>query len=103
MLRRDRLGALDTHHRKLLDRLARGGSDGVRHLNHGTVLVREHQDVRHEVMVVQGGFEWQGQTYASLSTIARAITGTVWNGPRFFGLRNKVKVITHPLAMDSNL
>jgi hypothetical protein len=40
-------------------------------------------------MVVPGGFSWQEKTYASLSTIARAITGTSWNGPRFFGLRGR--------------
>jgi Protein of unknown function (DUF2924) len=37
--------------------------------------------------VVADGFVWREATYASLSTIARAITGTNWNGPRFFGLR----------------
>ena len=43
----------------------------------------------HEVLVVPGGFRWQGKTYDSLSTIAKTITGTSWNGPRFFGLRPK--------------
>jgi hypothetical protein len=42
---------------------------------------------RHTVTVVPGGFVWREATYASLSNIARAITGTAWNGPRFFGLR----------------
>ena len=37
--------------------------------------------------MVPGGFSWQDKTYPSLSTIAQAITGTSWNGPRFFGLR----------------
>ena len=40
-------------------------------------------------MAVPGGFCWQGKTYDSLSTIAKKITGTSWNGPRFFGLRSK--------------
>jgi hypothetical protein len=40
-------------------------------------------------MVVPGVFSWQEKTYSSLSTIARAITGTSWNGPRFFGLRGR--------------
>jgi hypothetical protein len=40
-------------------------------------------------MVVSEGFTWGGQTYDSLSKIAYAITGTKWNGPRFFGLRDK--------------
>jgi hypothetical protein len=56
-------------------------------LKAGTVLVREYQGERHTVTVVPGGFVWQGATYPSLSTTARAITGTAWNGPRFFGLR----------------
>jgi hypothetical protein len=38
------------------------------------------------VFVVEGGFSWQGRTYPSLSAIAKEITGTRWNGPRFFGL-----------------
>jgi hypothetical protein len=50
-------------------------------------MVREHQGTLHEVMVVPGGFSWQEKTYPSLSTIAQAITGISWNGPRFFGLR----------------
>ena len=75
--------------RKLLERLAKGGPEPVRHLKVGTVMVREHQGMLHEVMVVPGGFSWQDKTYPSLSTIARAITGTSWNGPRFFGLRGR--------------
>lgn len=54
----------------------------------GTVLRREYDGERHEVEVLTQGFRWRGQTYASLSEIARAITGTRWNGPRFFGLRD---------------
>jgi Protein of unknown function (DUF2924) len=72
---------------KLLDRLARGEAEPVRHLKVGTVMMREHQGVLHEVMVVPDGFSWREKTYTSLSTIARSITGTSWNGPRFFGLR----------------
>jgi Protein of unknown function (DUF2924) len=41
-------------------------------------------------MVLADGFAWNGQTYDSLSKVAFAITGTRWNGPRFFGLRAKV-------------
>jgi hypothetical protein len=58
-----------------------------RRLKPGAVLVREYRGERHTVMVVPEGFSWKGMTYTSLSTIARAITGTAWNGPRFFGLR----------------
>ncbi len=53
------------------------------------MLVREYQGERHTVTVVPGGYVWRETTYASLSTIARAITGTAWNGPRFFGLRTR--------------
>ena len=53
----------------------------------GTILVREWQGTTHHVTVVDEGFLWNGRTYRSLSGIARAITGTNWNGPRFFGMR----------------
>ena len=53
----------------------------------GTRLVREWNDVEHVITVLQGGFDWQGRRYKSLSAIARDITGTQWNGYRFFGLR----------------
>jgi hypothetical protein len=53
----------------------------------GTVLVREWQGTTHHVTIVNDGFVWNGETYGSLSSIAHAITGTKWNGPRFFGMR----------------
>ena len=55
----------------------------------GTVLVREWDRRAQRVMVMANGFAWNGQTYDSLSKVAFAITGTKWNGPRFFGLRDK--------------
>ena len=58
-------------------------------LKPGTQLVREHEGVLHQVTVVPDGFAWNGTTYDSLSAVARAITGTNWNGPRFFGLRDR--------------
>ncbi len=54
----------------------------------GTRLLREWQGVEHVVTVTADGFEWQGRPYKSLSAIARAITGTRWNGWVFFGLKN---------------
>jgi len=54
----------------------------------GTRLVREWNGGRHEVTTVDGGFEFQGRRYRSLSAIAKLITGTHWNGPAFFGLRS---------------
>jgi hypothetical protein len=58
-------------------------------LKPGTILIREWKRCSHRVMVVDEGFAWNGKTYDSLSKIACAITGTRWNGPRFFGLRDK--------------
>jgi len=54
----------------------------------GTRLIREWQGVEQVVTVTQDGFEWEGRPYQSLSAIARAITGTRWNGWVFFGLKN---------------
>jgi hypothetical protein len=54
----------------------------------GAMLVREWKGIIHRVTILDEGFAWNGATYASLSVLARAITGTEWNGPRFFGLRN---------------
>jgi hypothetical protein len=59
----------------------------TRGIKPGTLLVREHDGVLHRVTVQARGYEWKGQTFRSLSEVARAITGTRWNGPRFFGLR----------------
>jgi hypothetical protein len=55
----------------------------------GTVLVREWDRKSHRVMVMPDGYAWNGQSFDSLSQVAFAITGTKWNGPRFFGLRDK--------------
>ena len=55
----------------------------------GTRLIREWQGVEHAVTVTADGFEWQGRPYKSLSAIARAITGTRWNGLVFFGLKGR--------------
>jgi hypothetical protein len=54
----------------------------------GTRLLREWQGVEYVVTVTADGFEWKGRPYKSLSAIARAITGTRWNGWVFFGLKN---------------
>jgi len=55
----------------------------------GTVLGREWNGRMQRVAVRADGFAWNGKTYPSLSQVAFAITGTRWNGPRFFGLRDK--------------
>ena len=54
----------------------------------GTRLIREWQGVEHTATVLDDGFEHQGRRYKSLSAVARAITGTRWNGPLFWGLRS---------------
>jgi Protein of unknown function (DUF2924) len=74
---------------RLLETCCRGraGNERCRRLKAGTVLVREFGGTRHTVTIVSGGFVWQEKTYSSLTAIARIITGSNWNGPRFFGLR----------------
>jgi len=57
----------------------------------GARLVREWGGKRHEVEVLNEGFAYRGKIYASLSEIARTITGARWSGPRFFGLKNRRK------------
>ncbi len=57
----------------------------------GTVLSREWQGRMETVMALENGFAWNGKTHASLSAVAFAITGTKWNGHRFFGLRDRQK------------
>jgi hypothetical protein len=88
-IQEEAFGGLDRETVKLLDRLARGEkpSELNRRLKPGTVLVREYKGERHTVTVAPDGFHWQDKTWSSLSTIAKTITGTAWNGPRFFGLR----------------
>jgi hypothetical protein len=63
-------------------------TSGSRH-KPGTRFVREWQGKLHEVAVLPAGYEYNGQTYRSLSVIAREITGTRWSGPAFFGLRQR--------------
>jgi hypothetical protein len=97
----DRLGDLDHETRQVLDRTdakEAGATMSARlvsfdrkrtELTPGTVLVREWDRRSQRVMVMADGFAWNGQTYNSLSKVAFAITGTKWNGPRFFGMRDK--------------
>jgi hypothetical protein len=89
------LGDLDPATIRFLERIAAGGRHAstavplppIRSLKPGTLLRREWQGVLHTVEALNEGFAWGGTTYKSLSEVARAITGTRWNGPRFFGLR----------------
>ncbi|EXL08932.1 DUF2924 domain-containing protein [Aquamicrobium defluvii] len=92
------LGGLSRETRKVLDLLADeidGKSDrkaiiaDPRNPVAGTRLVREWEGVEHTVTVMKDGFDWQGRKFKSLSAVAKAITGTQWNGYRFFGLRER--------------
>ena len=58
-------------------------------LRPGSVISKQWRGAQHVVMVLADGFEHQGKVYASLSQLAREITGTRWNGPAFFGLRSR--------------
>ena len=88
-IQEESLGGLDRGLKRLLDHTSRSGASPAPRIKVGSVIVREHQGRMHEVVVTPTGFLWAGETYASLSTIARKITGTSWNGPRFFGLRGR--------------
>ena len=54
----------------------------------GTKLLREWNGIEHTVTVLSDGYDWQSRKYKSLSAVAKAITGTNWNGFRFFGFRD---------------
>ena len=97
----DRLDDLDHETKQVLDRTVEKEAGAVTsarlasfdqkqtELSPGTVLVREWDRRSQRVMVMADGFAWNGQTYDSLTKVAFAITGTRWNGPRFFGLWDK--------------
>jgi Protein of unknown function (DUF2924) len=99
-LQADQLGDLDADTRRVLDRIGSGSSEGIgrlvaalnrsrTELRPGTLLTREWDGYLQRVMVLADGFSWNGKTYRSLSKVAFAITGSHWNGPRFFGLRDR--------------
>ena len=69
-----------------------------RRIKPGSVLVREWKGKSHRVMVLAEGFAYDGETYTNLSEIAVLITGTRWNGPRFFGLRARAQDSGEPAA-----
>ena len=87
-LQEQALGGISRRMRKAVGAIGKGDQGLEQRIKPGSLLVREYNGKLHEVRVVPDGFSWQGETYASLSTIARKITGTKWNGPRFFGLRD---------------
>jgi hypothetical protein len=91
-------GGPDRETRRMLDLLADEVEGVARRKNQiadprnpvvGTRLIREWDGVEQTVIVLTDGFDWQGRKFKSLSAVARAITGTRWNGYRFFGLRER--------------
>lgn len=82
-------GGLTRQTQAALTRFKKSGpkSKTVPPLPVGTVLLKTYQGIRYTVTVKPDGFVFEGTMYASLSEIARRITGTRWNGPAFFGLR----------------
>jgi hypothetical protein len=86
------LGGLDALTLRRLDRAARDLAAGrpvaapVPKIKPGTRLLREWNGKVHEVIVLERGVRYRGQSWPSLSAVAREITGTRWSGPRFFGL-----------------
>ncbi|TDE35635.1 DUF2924 domain-containing protein [Antarcticimicrobium sediminis] len=79
--------------KSLIDRIAREAAGTTRKtapaLRPGGRLLREWNGVTHVVDILENGCLWQGETYPSLSAVARAITGAHWSGPRFFGLADQ--------------
>ncbi len=94
-LQEESLGGLTPKAKKQLERLAREfkrnpgfAPASAPSIKAGTRLVREWKGEIHEIEVLETGFLWRGESHASLSKIAREITGTRWSGPAFFGLNN---------------
>ena len=86
-----RSGKLKPATQRTLHAIASGGEPAIGAqpkpaLKPGSRLVREWHGKSHQVDVTDDGFEWNNERYTSLSAIARAITGTKWSGPRFFGV-----------------
>jgi Protein of unknown function (DUF2924) len=88
-------GGLPPSTRRLLDQLVKSASakpngrlELPRRIKPGSELLRTWKGKTYRVMAMADGFAHNGKTFASLSEIATAITGTRWNGPRFFGLRS---------------
>ncbi len=91
--------------RRLGDILDRDGSltsEPMATIKLGTSLVRSWHGKTHQVLITDRGYVYKGQTYRSLSHIAREITGAHWSGPRFFGLKRRTKrnVLASPNASN---
>jgi DUF2924 family protein len=91
-------GGLSLEHQRLLDRLVKAAKAKLNgrielpsRIKPGSELVRTWNRRTYRVVVMEKGFAWEGRIFSSLSEVALAITGTKWNGPRFFGLRSSSK------------
>src|SRR5208283_360478 len=100
-LQEEAFGGLKPSTQRILDRVCDGreeiGREGIakRRASAGTVLIREWRGVRHRVVVLDNDVTYRGRRYKSLSEVARAITGTRWSGPLFFGLKGRAKEVAN--------
>jgi hypothetical protein len=99
-LQERKFGGLKPTTRRKLRRLARAQerqrtgrsiASPANNFRPGTVIIKHWRGAQHRVVVLADGFQYEGKVYASLSQLAREITGTRWNGPAFFGLRKRHK------------
>jgi hypothetical protein len=94
-------GGLKPSAQRVLERIGRGRSDAEleptpkRRASAGTVLIREWRGISHRVTVLDHDVIYRGRRYKSLSEVARAITGTHWSGPLFFGLKSRTKEVAN--------
>lgn len=92
-LQAERYGDLDERTRQFLAKVAKQGDAAFEEdrpfLKPGTTLVRNWKGTLQRVTILERGFDWSGQHYESLSAVARAITGSSWNGLAFFGLKRR--------------
>jgi hypothetical protein len=95
------LGGLKPTTRRLLQRIAEAARERkplkltpVRKLEPGAILVREWNGTKHRVIILESGVRFRDQRYRSLSEVARLITGNLWSGPLFFGLKGRTPEVS---------
>lgn len=103
-------GSLSREARKLLNQLIRSMASGKagrleipQQIKPGSELVRVWKGQTHKVTVLAKGFGYQGEVFTSLSEVANHITGTKWNGPKFFGLRTPRKEVDKQVPIRATL
>jgi hypothetical protein len=100
-LQEEAFGGLKPAAQQILDRVLDGRGETAQRRSPrpragaGTVLIREWRGVRHRVIVLDSDVIYRGRRYKSLSEVARAITGTRWSGPLFFGLKRRAKEVAN--------